>query len=135
MPDVTTGGVVQVVGLADLRRACAIAGNQMSRDMNDALKAAGEPVRSDAQSLAVANISKVGIPWSRMRLGIQRHSVYVAPVERGEKSRTRHGRRRPKFKTKLLDEAMAPALERNSDRVAQEFQDAVRDMGRAWARV
>jgi hypothetical protein len=126
---------VEVIGLAELRRACQVAGNQMGRDMNDALKSAGEPVRTDAQSLAVANIAKVGIPWSRMRLGIQRHSVYVAPVERGVKSRTRPGKRRPRFKTKLLDEAMAPALERNSDRVAQEFRDAVRDMGRAWARV
>jgi hypothetical protein len=135
MPDVTTGGVVHVVGLADLRRACVVAGRQMSRDMNDALKSAGEPVRSDAQSLALANIPKIGLPWSRMRLGIQRHSVYVAPVERGVKSRTRPGKRRPNLKTKLLDEAMAPALVRNSDRVAQEFEDAVRDMGKAWARV
>ena len=126
---------VQVQGLASLRRACQVAGNQISRDLNDALKSAGEPVRQDAQTLALTNITKVGIPWSRMRLGIAKHSVYVAPVERGGKSRTLQGGRRPRFKTKLLDEAMAPALVRNSDKVAREFQDAVRDMGRAWARV
>jgi hypothetical protein len=38
-------------------------------------------------------------------------------------------------KTKLLDQAMHPALERNRSRVEQEFSDAVRDMGRLWARV
>jgi hypothetical protein len=128
-------GTVEVVGLAELRRAFQVAGNGLARDLNDALKAAGEPVRQDAQTLAVSNISRIGIPWSRMRLGIQRHSVYVAPVERGTKSRTLTGKRRPRFKTKLLDEAMAPALARNSDRVAQEFEDAVKDMGKAWARV
>jgi len=106
----------------------------MARDLNDALKSAGEPVRRTAETLAVANISRVGIPWSRMRLGITRHTVYVAPVERGVKSRTLRGRRRPGFKTKLLDEAMAPALVQQSDKVAQEVEDAVRDMGKAWAR-
>lgn len=107
----------------------------MSKDMNDALRSAGEPVRQDAEALAVSQISRMTIPWSRMRLGIKRDYVYVAPVERGVKSRTQTGRRRPKFKTKLLDEAMAPALERNTDKVAQEMQDAVKDMGRLWARV
>lgn len=107
----------------------------MTRDLNDALKTAGEPVRLDAQALAVQNIPRVGFPWSRMRLGIKRNYVYVAPVERGVKSRTLTSRRRPRFKTKLLDEAMAPALERNSERAAQEFEDAVEDMGKAWARV
>lgn len=126
---------VKVEGLAGLRRACRLAGNGLSRDLNDAMKAAAEPVRQDAQALALANISKVGIPWSRMRVGIARHSVYVAPVERGIKSKTLAGRRRPRFKTKLLDEAMAPALVQNSDKVAAEFNDAVKDMGRLWARV
>lgn len=106
----------------------------MGRDMDAALKSAGEPVRQDAEALAVSRISNIGIPWSRMRLGIKRDSVYVAPVERGDKSR-RGSRRRPNLKTKLLDEAMAPALTQNSDKVAQEFNEAVKDMGRLWARV
>lgn len=127
-------GTIEVIGLRDLRRACVVAGNQMHRDMNEALKTSGEPVRQAAEVLAVSNISRIGIPWSRMRLGIKRDYVYVAPVERGDKSR-RGSRRRPNIKTKLLDEAMAPALEQNSARVAKEFQDAVRDMGKAWARV
>lgn len=104
----------------------------MSRDMNEALKSAGEPVRQDVESLAVSRIPKIGIPWSRMRLGITKHTVYVAPVQKG---RTASGRGRPNLKTKLLDEAMAPALQRNSARVEREFEDAVKDMGRAWARV
>lgn len=80
-------------------------------------------------------ITRIGIPWSRMRVGITRHTIYVAPVQRGVKSKVRENLRRPSLKTKLLDEAMAPALVANSERVAQEFQDAVRDMGKAWARV
>lgn len=128
-------GTVEVIGLAELRRAFAVASREMSKDLNEALKSAGEPVRADAQALAVQNISRIGIPWSRMRLGINRHSVYVAPVERGNKSRTRGQRGRPNLKTKLLDEAMGPALVANSDRVAREFEDAVRDMAKAWARV
>lgn len=128
-----SGGVVEVVGLAELRRACRLAGSQMSRDMNKALKASGEPVRSDAQSLAQVNIPRIGLPWSKMRLGIKRNYVYVAPEQRSR--RTPPNRKRPNLKTKLLDEAMAPALDRNSEQVARSFDQAVRDMGRTWGRV
>jgi hypothetical protein len=108
--------------------------------MNDALKSAGEPVRQSSASLAVSQISRMRTrmrtrresDWSAMRLGIKRDYVYVAPVERGARG-SRRGR--PNIKTKLLDEAMAPALVQNSSRVAQEFHDAVKDMGRFWARV
>lgn len=124
-------GTVEVIGLAELRRAFAVASSEMSKDLNEALKASGEPVRQDAETLAVQRIKPGKIPWSSMRLGITRHTVYVAPVQR----RGVTGRRREKFKTKLLDEAMGPALVANSDRVAREFEDAVRDMGKAWARV
>lgn len=107
-----------------------MAGNQMSRDLNEAMKSAAEPVRQDSESLARVAIKRSGIDWTSMRVGIAKHSVYVAPVRRRGS-----GSGRPNLKTKLLDEAMAPALVRNSDRVAREFQDAVKDMGRAWARV
>ena len=126
---------VRVEGLRELRRACQVAGSGMSRDLNSALRSAGEPVRADAQALAVSNITRIGIPWSRMRLGITRHTVYVAPVEKGVKSRTDSRRRRPRLKTKLLDQAMNPALAQNIKTIEREFEDTVRDMGKAWARV
>lgn len=131
MPEKT----IQIEGLADLQRAFRVANVALARGVNEALDAAADPVRFTAQQFAVERIRRVGVPWSRMRVGVRGSVAYVAPVERGIKSRTLHGRRRPRFKALLLDRAMIPALEANRERVIQEFDDAMHDMAKAWARV
>ena len=109
--------------------------DRVDKDLRDAMKSAAEPVRRDAEQLAVSNIRRIGIPWSRMRTGVTRHSVYVAPVERGVKSRTIRRGRRPNLKPLLLERAMDPALDQNADKVEREVIDAMDDLFRRWERV
>jgi hypothetical protein len=125
---------LRVEGLRELRTAFAVAGNGMAKDLDAALKSSAEPVKRSAETLAVSRIPKMhitrsGVPWDTMRIGITRHTVYVAPANR----RGRY-RRRNLFDL-LMDRSLSPALEENRGRVEQEVKDAVRDMGRAWERV
>lgn len=121
-----------MTGMAELLRATAMAENEVGKDVRAALQSAAEPVRSDAELLAKQAIRPGRVPWSSMRTGITRTSVYVAPVQRGVKSRTNPRRRRPAFKHYLLDEAMEPALEQNTDKIVREVEDAFDDLARRW---
>lgn len=130
---------VRIEGLRELERAFKLYGRGMEKGIREALEAAAQPVRSDAQTLALAEIPRISlpsttVPWHRMRVGVTRRTAYVAPEMRGDKSR-RGARRRPKFGTKLLEEAMEPALARNISRVEDEFVDALNDLARMWSRV
>jgi hypothetical protein len=124
-------GEVRVEGLRELHRAFDVAGREMTKDLRAGLRSAAEPVRSDAESLAVQGIDRIGVPWSRMRVGVTRSSVYVAPQQR----KRGRGSPRPNLAGLLLDRAMIPALEQNKEKVEQEVLDAIRDMARAWERV
>jgi hypothetical protein len=126
--------VVAVKGLRELNRAFARADKTLKREKNDALRRAAEPVRLDAESLAVANIRNIGIPWSRMRVGVTQKVVYVAPRERGVRSRGNARRRRPNLAGLLMGEAMEPALEHNRERVMESLDDMLATVGRAWER-
>lgn len=125
--------VVRIEGLRELDRAFKLYGRGLEKGLREALEAAAEPVRGDAQALALSSIPRLGLPWSRMRIGVTRHTAYIAPVERGSNVRTR--RTRPNLKTLLLGRAMEPALERNISNVERELGDALDDLGRLWAKV
>jgi hypothetical protein len=130
---------VRIEGLRELERAFKLYGRGLEKGVREALAAAAEPVRADAQSLAVAEIPRISlpsttVPWHRMRIGVTRRTAYIAPEQRGDKS-LRGSRRRPRFGQKLLTEAMEPALDRNIGRVEDEFDEALRDLARAWSRV
>ena len=130
---------VRLDGLRELERAFKVAGNGLERGIREVLESAAEPVRHDAQLLALSEIPRISVPsttvpWHRMRVGVTRRTAYVAPEMRGDKSR-RGSRRRPNFATKLLHEAMQPALERNRGSVEDTFEDALEDLARVWARV
>jgi hypothetical protein len=134
MPD-----AVRVEGLRELDRAFRLYGRGLEKGVREALATAAQPVATDAQTLAIAEIPRISlpsttVPWHRMRVGVTKRTAYVAPAQRGDKSR-RGTRRRPKFATKLLTEAMEPALERNIKNVERELGDALDDLGRMWARV
>src|SRR6187549_2738548 len=129
MPPVSQRAV-RVEGLRELRTAFRVAGVGMEKDLDSALKSAAEPVRTEAQGLARSRIKRGKIDWSAMRVGITRHTVYVAPANR----RTTGSRRR-NLAPIIQNEALNPALDRNVNRVEREVKDAVRDMGRAWAAI
>lgn len=125
---------VRVEGLESLRRAFRLAGTGIDRDLRAALQSAAEPVRADAESLAVARIRRIGVAWSRMRVGVTRSTAYIAPVSRGDKS-LRRARGRPNLKPLLLERAMGPAVEANVATVERQIIDALNDLARMWSRV
>ena len=98
-----------------MQRAFRRADKALDGDLKDALTEAAAPVRSDAQRLAASEIRNVnpGDPWAGMRIGIGRSIVYVAPVERGVKSRGDERKRRRNMGNLLMGGAMEPALEQN----------------------
>lgn len=110
---------VRVHGLRDLQRALNKVDRDTAKLVRDGLKEVAEPVRADAESLAVARIRTVGTTWSRMRVGTSPGTVYVAP-----KARSRGGSPRPNFGGLLLQRAMLPALEKNEERIEAQVADA-----------
>jgi hypothetical protein len=129
---------IRVEGLADLQRAFRLADKALGKGVREALEAAGDPVRFEAEQLASTNPSGMvrnQIAWEKMRVGITKSTVYVAPVERGVKSKGREKRRRENLKTELLDRALDPALAHNVGRVEHEVIDTLEDLAKAWARV
>lgn len=131
MPTTTNPRRVRVEGLRELSRAFAVADKTLAKEFRDGLKDAAEPVRSDAAALARTQISRITEPWSEMRVGVTRTSVYVAPKQR----HTRDPRRKRKnLANLLLGEAMLPALERNVGEVENRVDDVLGTVGRAWER-
>jgi hypothetical protein len=120
-----------VDGYRDLVRAFAKAERTVNREFRATLREAAEPVRADAEGMAVARIEKVGVPWSRMKIGVTTRMVYVAPRQRGTRSRSR---RRPNLAGLLLDRAMTPALEQNRAAVVRSVESMLGDVERAWDR-
>lgn len=124
---------IRVDGLRELQRAFRITGLGMEVGLREAMESASESVRVDAQALAVSSIRNIGVPWSRMRIGVTRRTAYVAPVERGR--RTRPGRGRPNLAGLLAGKAMEPALANNIGNVERDFGEALDDLFRIWERV
>lgn len=118
-----------VRGLTDLQKAWAVADKETSKELRAALKDAAEPVRADAQQLATLTIRHMTPEWARMKVGVTRRSVYVAPKHRETRVRSR---KRPKFADLLAGRAMQPALDRNISRVRVEVDEALQNVGRKW---
>ena len=128
------GTAVRVKGLDGLRRAFRAYDRALATDLDDALEEAANPVRRDAQTLAMVAIRRIGPSWARMRIGTAGGVVYVAPVERGTKGRGNQRFRRPNLANLLLDRAMEPALARNQSAVIRRVDEALDEFARLWDR-
>lgn len=126
------GNTIRVEGLRELQRAFTLADKTLERELRDTLREVAEPVRADAERLAVSGIPMIGLAWSRMRVGVTRTSVYVAPRQRGVRGNAT--RKRPNLAGLLLGRAMLPALERNEPRVTAEMDELLATVGKAWER-
>lgn len=126
------GETLRVDGLADLQRAFALADRKLSQELRGELREAAEPVRVGAESLAAASIPRIGIPWSRMRVGVTRTSAYVAPRQRGTRLQSR---KRRNLAGLLLDRAMLPSLAANAPQVERKVDALLGEVGRAWESV
>lgn len=100
---------VAVKGYHELVRSFDRMQGKLKSEVRQELVAVGEPARSAAQSLAIANVRNIGEDWSQMRLGITSALVYVAPRARSR----RRGSRRPNLAVLLLERSMLPAVRKN----------------------
>ena len=125
------GETLRVEGLAELQRAFAVADKSLSRELRSSLREVAEPVRADAESLAVASIPRIGVPWSRMRVGVTRRTVYVAPKERGTRFAPR---KRRNLAGLLMGRSMLPALRRNEPQIERRMEEMLDTVGREWER-
>jgi hypothetical protein len=115
-----------VYGFRELSTAYARIGGDTAKAFRTDLRQIAEPVRQDAEVLAAGKIPNVGVDWPRMRTGVGRSVVYVAPKMKGV--RGRGPRSRPNFANLLMERAMAPALDANESKI-------VRDVDRLVSRV
>jgi hypothetical protein len=115
---------VRVEGLRDLNKALARADRDVRLGVRKALREVAEPVRADAERLAASEIRNLneGDPWSRMRVGVTKTLVYVAPKKRGSK---RGLQKRTNLAPLLAGRAMEPALEQNEDNVERAMQHVI----------
>lgn len=120
---------IAVSGLRELNAAFAHSDKESRLGVRRVQRDLAEPVKLGAETLAVVRIRNIGMRWSRMRIGVTRTLIYVAPRQRGARNGPRH---RPNLAPLLMDRAMEPALEarrpqleadteRMLDRIADEF--------------
>lgn len=127
-------GGIRVEGLAELRRAFAVADKTLSRELIKGLRKSAEPVRADAESLAGTEIRNMRAPapgaqdWRRMRVGVTRTTVYVAPRSRGAGGR----RSRRNLFDLIAGRSFEPALDNNVDHVESLVGGVLDTVGRAW---
>jgi hypothetical protein len=113
---------VVVNGMEEIDRAFTLAGKEAVRELRANYRRIAAPVREGAQTLAQQNITRIGKKWYRMRTGITRSSVYIAPREHGVHS-IHDPKRRPNFADLLLSKAMEPALAQHEDDVERNVRD------------
>lgn len=123
---------LHVEGLADLQRAFRRADRELRLELRRGLRRAAEPVRTTAEGLAVSEIRRMTLPWSRMRVGVTTNSVYVAPRQRGIKGRGRDPRRRPNLFDLIMGRSLEPALAQNMGQVEAELEQVLDTVGQAW---
>jgi hypothetical protein len=116
---------VLVVNLDSINRDLKALGPAISKAAKAGMLQGAEPIRLDAERLAESDISgmkrakKKPPPWSIQRDGETIHEVYIAPRERGVKSKTDRSRRRPNFVGVMFDKSYDPAFERGRPGVVQ----------------
>jgi hypothetical protein len=118
MPLLQTENPVLVVNLDTINRNLKALGPAVQRAARKGMLEGAEPIRKDAESLARSDISgmkrakKSPPPWSLQRSGATVHEVYIAPVERGVKSKTDPSRRRPNFAGVMFGKSYNPAFDK-----------------------
>jgi len=111
-------GAVVVRGLRELSRDFRKMSGELPKELYDSLKQAAEPVRSGAEMKAMGKIRNMPASprWAEMRTGVSKAQgrVYIVP-----QARKRGGSGRANLATLLLERAMEPALEENTDKVIE----------------
>jgi hypothetical protein len=130
----SSSGVV-VRGLRELEILAAATGKTATKALNAELRLVAEPIRADAETFAASGIRRIGPRWSKMRVGVTRKLVYVAPRQRGLKARGRDPRARPKFADLMEQRAMEPALRKNEANIEASIETLFEKISHDWNRV
>jgi hypothetical protein len=122
---------VHISGMREFQAALARADRSSRLGVRRELRDVARPIANDSQQLALSTIAGMSSSpaWARMRIGVTRTLVYVAPRQRGGKGGPG---RRPNLADLMMSRAMEPALERHRgeleanvelmlDRVAGQF--------------
>ena len=115
---------VIVKGLRDVNAAFAHTDREIRLGWRAGMRSVAEPVRRDAETLAGTEIRNMPASprWARMRVGVTRQMVYVAPRQRGVKTTGRRQFARPNLAGLLMDRAMQPALDRHEHDITASFE-------------
>lgn len=107
---------IYIRGLRETSAAYSKLERETNAGLRGGLRDIAEPVQRTAEALSQARIVRIGRKWWKMRVGVTRTVVYVAPGNRGVR---RHDdpRRREKFAGLLMEKAMEPALKQNEAKV------------------
>lgn len=116
--------VLVVDGLADLQRALATAEKNVRLGVRNELRQVAEPIRRTAEVRSATEIRRMpwSPQWARMRTGVTRQSVYIAPRQRSRRRRGDDPFRRPNLARLMLSRAMEPALTQHAPMVEREFE-------------
>lgn len=110
---------VIVANLPEIQRALAKTGPAVEEAMKEGLRDAAEPVAKLAENLSLAKIKRMrrSPQWAVTRIGVTRSAVYIAPKERGVKSRNPFDPRRRGLNikkgglvTQMMGKSFDPAL-------------------------
>jgi hypothetical protein len=114
---------IVVRGLNELQASLAHADRTVRLGVRKGLREAAEPVQRGAEQLAMSEIRNMSRSpkWSRMRVGVTRNLVYVAPRQKG--TRGRGPRRRPNLADLLMGRAMHPALDQHIGEVEARLEE------------
>lgn len=130
--------LIRVENYKEVLRAFGKAEKTLSRGIRGSLREAAEPIRNTAEQLAGSGVIdnlKGDDPWTQMRIGVTTSAVYVAPVERGRRTRSNPAIGRPNLKPLMLDRVMEPALDAHRDEVIANIEDLLGYVSRTFASV
>jgi hypothetical protein len=116
---------IVVQGLRELNQAFANTDRDTRLGWRAEQRRIAEPIRQDAEQRALSSIRRMPASpkWARMRTGVTRTAVYVAPRQRGVRGRGRHlyyGR--PNLADLLETRALGPAGEAHEQQVETEIE-------------
>lgn len=138
-----------VAGFTELERDLKATSPRMLKAMRAGLTVAVQPIKRDADRLALTEISgmkrarktaghKAGFvgpllpAWSVQKTGQNTKEVYMVPTEKGARAKQNSALRRPNFATLMLGKSYDPALEANRVQVANTVDHVIGSVTRTF---
>lgn len=121
----------KVTGLRELLRVVDQLPKDIKRDVRTQLRNTAIPIRDEAQSLFLAQVSP---DTKKTRFGISVRRVGTITVEQRVKGKSgRVSARRPKFTDLEWERSLSPAFENNKEGIMDDFNRVLDSLERRWA--